>query len=63
MPFFEVMGVHEASKKKEEEILFYPTWVVAEDEKSAAMRFIMELNEDEKEDIDMKRFKVLVRPF
>ena len=58
MPFFEVMGVHEASKKKEEEILFYPTWVVAEDEKSAAMRFIMELDEDEKKDIDMKRFQI-----
>jgi hypothetical protein len=63
MPFFEVMGVHEASKKKEEEILFYPTWVVAEDEKNAAMQFIMDLGEDEKKDINVKRFKVLVRPF
>jgi hypothetical protein len=63
MPFFEVMGVHEASKKKEEEIVFYPGWIVAEDEKSAAMIFVMDLNGDEKRDIDVKRFRVLVRPF
>jgi len=63
MPFFEVMGIHEARKKKEEEIVFWPIWYVAEDEKGAAMKFIMELSEEEKEEIDTKRFKVLVRPF
>ena len=63
MPIFEVMGIHEATKKKEEEIVFWPSWYVAEDTQGAAMKFIMDLTEDEKEEINSKRFKVLVRPF
>lgn len=64
MPLFEIAVIHEATKKKEEELVIEPTAFVAKDEKSAAMQFLLEyLTEYERADINPKRAKVLVRPF
>jgi hypothetical protein len=64
MPLFEVAIIHEATKKKEEELIIGPTPFVAKDEKSAAMEFLLGfLTEQERQDINPKRAKVLVRPF
>ena len=47
MPLFEVCVIHEETKKKEEELVRYPEWVVAKDEKSAAFQYLLDLTRDE----------------
>ena len=64
MPLFEVAVIHEATKKKDEELVVAPTPIISKDEKSAAMEFLLDyLIEDERGEIDAKRARVIVRPF
>lgn len=63
MPLFEVCVIHEATKKKEEKIVLFPDWVMAQDSEAAAFQFLIELTDEDRALIDSKRAKVLVRPF
>jgi hypothetical protein len=63
MPLFEVCVIHEETKNKKEELILWPEWIMAKDEKAAALQFILSLDKGDKKVLDPKRVKVLVRPF
>ncbi len=67
MPLFEVAILEIPTKKESEEgqgerLAFGPTFVVAKDSQSAAMRAVME-NPESMKFINRDRMQVLVRPF
>jgi hypothetical protein len=68
MPLFEIAILEVPTKKEAEEsnaserLAFGPTFVVAKDAQSAAIKAVME-NAEEAGKVDKARMQVLVRPF
>lgn len=67
MPLFEVAILEVPSKKEVEDgatekLAFGPTFVIAGDAQSAAIKAVME-NSDKAGKVNMEKMQVLVRPF